>query len=256
MYSWASLLGKGNTISTNFLICLNFWKLNVNLAGMNAFEEFSKTLRWSLYWLFLGVWPKRDVNAKQLTDDQAGKPLANGFYAVLWVLRGDLEHISKAFKLNNSGSSSPCCHCKCNGSTTPWTDGREVAVWRSNLWDNTSWKAAQTNPHPIFELPGVGVLIYVPDVLHSMHLGCYMYYFGSVLEYLADYRMGDSHDNNLSRIWGHVQDYYKVQFKTNTTPNQYFARGGLLKRCAHDCTWSEVTHYMVEPNTKHTFVSG
>ncbi len=213
VYSWASLLGKGSTVSTNFLVYLLYWKLRVTREGMDVFDKFSKVLAWSLYWLFLGVWPRRDAdNHEYLADSpdgkRAGQPLADGDYAVLWCLRGDMEHVAKALGLNHPGSLQPCPLCRCNTTTIPWTDGRPGAAWMSTIWTHTAWVAAHPERHRIFRLPGVGVLTYIPDILHTMHLGCYQYVFGSILQFLTDHRMGGNKEETLSRIWNKIKEGY------------------------------------------------
>jgi hypothetical protein len=74
------MLGVGNTLMTNFLIYAIFIKLVIKTADKDVFATFSKVLYWSLYWLYEGKWPLRDVNGNGL-GGQAGRPLADGYFA-------------------------------------------------------------------------------------------------------------------------------------------------------------------------------
>ena len=161
-------------------------------VAKNAYTAFSKKLAWSFYWLFIGKWPSRDEeNRLYDKDSSAGKlggtTLAGGFYGVLWIIKGDLEHVAKAYKFPWASAASPCACCQANSSDKPWTDGRlQTAEWTKSIWTNASWAAAHPEPHPLFKiLPGVGVQAFVPDVMHTTYLGCYQYLFGSVLKSLS-----------------------------------------------------------------------
>ena len=174
-------------------------------------------LKWSLYWLFLGIWPRRDVHGNRYTDEhsvafqKASQPLAGGYYGVLWILKGDLEHMTKAYGLANPRRvANPCSLCQANGTTRPWTDGRiNVAAWVPSIWAPNEWLDAHPDRNILFHLPGVSVTSYIPDVMHALHLGAYQYAFGSVLQYLTRHIMDDTPGNNLSQIWTHVDHYYK-----------------------------------------------
>ena len=58
-------------------------------------------LCWSLYWLWLGVHPDVDWDGNAYDDPNSREfkkklqPLAGGFYALLWVIRGDLDYYAK-----------------------------------------------------------------------------------------------------------------------------------------------------------------
>ena len=55
----------------------------------------------SFYWLWIGEWPDRDWNGKKYLDPSSIEfqrkktKLADGFFAVLWVIRGDLDYFAK-----------------------------------------------------------------------------------------------------------------------------------------------------------------
>ena len=189
-YTWNSLLGKGSTIMTNFLIFMFFTQLVIKNADFDLRQQFFKRLHWSFYWLFIGKWPSRDENGKAFDVgseawQKKGKHLADGFYGALWCLRGDLEHMSKAYGFPWPTSVSPCALCRANTSDVPWTDGRPGAQWLTTVWSNADLSAAHPERHTLFQLPGVGITAFVPDHMHTLHLGCYQYAFGSALKYLT-----------------------------------------------------------------------
>lgn len=213
VYSWQSMLASGETLCTNFLIYI----LYAQLISKESLNRFWKVLTWSLYWLFIGRWPRRDVDGNEwpagsADHERAGKHLAEGFYGVVFTIRGDLEHMAKGFGMPWPHAASPCALCKGNSSDTPWTDPAPCALWRATTWDNMTWQANHPHGHPMFtQVPGVGITSFVPDVMHVFHLGIYQYLFGSVLKYLVYEAMVGSRNHNLQQLWGMIQDGYKAQ---------------------------------------------
>ena len=152
-----------------------------------------KVFTWSLSWLWMGVWPDRDENGIAYPGDtvqgmKAGRPLANGHYGVLWVLKGDLEYLYSHLKLPWFTSAQPCALCEANSDdqSIPWTDfRRDSAEWLRHIWSDEAWRQRYQNNHSIFSLPGVSILTVCPDLMHCKHLGTDMYYYGSVLFVVA-----------------------------------------------------------------------
>ena len=213
VWSWSSILGVGNTIATNFLIYILYWKLIVKVQGMDLYHEFIQRLTWSLYWLWLGRWPTRNWKNEPMDYDLAGEPLAGGYFGTLWVIRGDLEQMNKAFGLAHHSSSSPCSLCQANTTSTPWTDPNvEEAAWKGTIWTNTSWKLANQQRHPLFQLPGVGILSYVPDIMHTLHLGAFQYTFASILKLIVSKIMPGKEDTNLEVVWVKIKNYYEAHW--------------------------------------------
>ena len=60
-WSFSSLAGLGSTKGSQCWIWGMFEKVGV--PG-NTLEEFFKVLRWSLFWLWLELWPETDVNGE------------------------------------------------------------------------------------------------------------------------------------------------------------------------------------------------
>ena len=105
----------------NFLIFLLFKQNLCNSPEKNSMATFWKYLRWSFYWLWRGQWPTHDAEGEQIRDHRAGTQLAEGYYATIWLVRGDLDYFANTLKLENVASRTPCMKCRCNLSTTTWT---------------------------------------------------------------------------------------------------------------------------------------
>ena len=215
--SWGSVLSCGSAVTCNFLIMLQFWKLVVQSVDNNSWTKFTKKLAWSFYWMFVGKWPSRDYmgnlyDADSFHGTQAGTPLADGFYAGLWLLLGDLEWMAKARDLENSGALSRCACCPANCSDVPWTEVHAASRWRARTWlTREAWEAAHPNRSLLFKMvPGLSALNFCPDVMHTMHLGSYQYFLGSVLEYLAFHLMPGRPEENVATMWQTLYESYKV----------------------------------------------
>lgn len=216
-YSWTSLMSKGPTADVVFLIYIMNPKLAVKIPGRSFVTEFFQKLVWSLYWLFLGVWPARDSKgapfpAGTADAERAGQPLAGGFFCTLWCLRGDLDHMSKVYGFPYWNQEEPCSLCRANRTVRPWTDARPTAAWIPTAWtSNAQWRAEVDNRHALFELPGAGVLLYYPDVMHTLHLGVYTYFLGSVLELLVARILPQSPESNMSTLWQAIRAEYQAR---------------------------------------------
>ena len=226
-YSWSSCLSVATGIDHNFLIYLFLWAFGSNGFSKKAWQQWSKKLAWSFYWMMVGKWPTRGEDDKPITINRRGNPpgsdLAGGYYAALWLIRGDLEHMYKAYNLAYYGSGSPCCCCDCNSSDRPWTDGRlKQAAWMKTIWTNATFAARHPEVNHLLKMPGVGIEAFRPDYMHTLHLGVYQYVFGSVLILLTHFIMPRSRDKNLNAVWDAIKEYYKVVEPTNGNRNANF----------------------------------
>lgn len=209
LFSWQSMLARGSTLDINFLIFIVFGTLLVQAGGETALTKFSKRLAWSLKWLAKGQWPTEDENGNALVG--GGRPLAGGYYACLWAVRGDLDEMAKTYGLNHASSRSPCCLCKATirDDDCPWTDGRPTASWIATVWTPESWIESHPERHPVFQLAGLSVANFVPDVMHTLHLGVYQWCFGSILKLLTHYIMPGSHAANLAVLMDEFKATYR-----------------------------------------------
>ena len=65
-FSWSSLAGLGSTRNTQFWVWGCFDKTSVKgNTPQNTMQRFFKLLRWSLYWLWRGIWPLTDVDGAE-----------------------------------------------------------------------------------------------------------------------------------------------------------------------------------------------
>lgn len=137
--------------------------------------------------------------------------LAGGFYGLLWLVKGDLEYLYKAWGLMFQGAADRCNCCKANTSDTPWTDHRPDAIWKTTTWTKALWEAAFPDRNVLFKMvPGLSILNYVPDVMHCLHLGVHQYFLGSVLFFLIHFVMPDTVDANMGKIWEVILQTYKA----------------------------------------------
>jgi hypothetical protein len=120
VWSWSSLLGRGSTMDACFYIFSVFTKLCCTQEGYKTYDHVSWKLRWSLYWLWLGRWPTHDADGVAYVEGTQEYVkahevvwLADGFYALLWILKGDLDYMAAFLKFPRVSSTTPCGLCKC-----------------------------------------------------------------------------------------------------------------------------------------------
>ena len=103
-------------------------------AGQDTEANVWKLILWDIYVLWSGVHPHRDWEGNDwplgsTEHAVAGAPLANGFMALPWILKGDLEYVANVLGLEHrSHGERPCMACKVDRDRHPWTDHRTVKV--------------------------------------------------------------------------------------------------------------------------------
>ena len=131
IYSWSSCLVKGCTLDITFLIYAVF----IQLLSKASMDVVWKLLCWSFGVLASGVWPHEDAHGCKYSEfapysldaARAGTPLAKGFRAVLFVIRGDLDYFANCLKLNHHTSNRPCSWCPAfsmDGDPMHWAEFR------------------------------------------------------------------------------------------------------------------------------------
>ena len=176
---------------------------------------------WSLYWAYMGEWPDRGPNNDLYTDPlncgRAKTPLMGFLFIVIWVLQGDLDYMFKRLFLANYQGANPCSLCRCNSSDVPWTDHRDgLAQWQLQQWTAIAYAHAHPHRHRVLRhVPGVGIHSYVPDIMHSKHLGTDKSFVGSALRNLTHYILPHGPGRNLRDMWKSIKLEYKAQ-KTST----------------------------------------
>ena len=215
--SWSSLLSSsGPTKHTNYLIFLLVKNVVKDYGLGQTWPRVWKILCWSLEALNSGLWPMTNWDGGDFEEDTAdfknrGKALAGGFSATLFLLRSDLEFLANHFKLNNYNSNFPCSLCKADRDTEslPWTDCRAAAGWRATVWTRDAWAAENPNCHPLFRMPGAGLDLVSPDLMHCKHLGTDQLLLGSALTWLIKHYLAGSIAQNLAIVWEFIQTWYK-----------------------------------------------
>jgi hypothetical protein len=93
--------------------------------------------------LALGIWPKHDPwghpiaqhNRKYCRGGTPGSPLADGWCAQLWILKGDLEWRDQSLWLPRPSCLSPRCCCRADASDLlAWANFQAtIAGWRATM---------------------------------------------------------------------------------------------------------------------------
>ena len=215
--SWSSLLSKAPTKVDCFLIFL-IVKSVVTVSGfMKTWPRVYKVLIWSLEALACGTWPTLDWEGRAWEDATSndfikqGQPLAEGYCGLLFVLRSDLDFLANHYGLNHPSSNNPCVLCRADRTmgSAPWTDCRSSASWRATIWTSEGWLASHADCHPLLKMPGGGICLVYPDLMHVKHLGTDLILLGSVLAWLLHHYLPGSTAENLEFVWEFIKGWYK-----------------------------------------------
>jgi hypothetical protein len=220
MHSWSPLLSKGSSWMMNFLIYFMYTGLMTTQGDMTTRARFYNRLRWSLHWLAKGRWPTHDEwGRKYVAGDsefeKAGKLLAAGFYAIVFVFRGDLDFLQAALGFPSPNSDTPCGCCGANVTDMSWTDFGTVSVnpaWFMSCWwflGPEAWRAAHLNRCALFFVPGLTALMHMPDWMHVKNIGTDCEFYGSVLTYMCFHMaIGGPPETVLILLWGKLYQWF------------------------------------------------
>jgi hypothetical protein len=215
-FSWTSALASAQTRFVNFLTAIICTSI---LASKTAMDPFWNELVWILTWLAKGEWPDRDSKGNLFEPGsfefhmrEHYRFLANGFFAILFILKGDLDYVANTLGLEHySRVPGNCALCKANKTNIPWTEFNESASWLATVWkDFRTWRVANPNHCKLFSLAGLGATSFFPDLMHCKYLGSDMYFYGSVLVYMIWYALPNSKDKNMENLWECIREYYKT----------------------------------------------
>ena len=214
-WHWNSALGTGNTLSQCFYIYGLFTRLISKVTLHNTLNKFYKKLRWSFLALLRGEWPYEDSDGVRYDKRSkygklAGKKLAEGFFGILWVIRGDLDMHFKHFQLPPKGynSKKPCFRCPCDRSTMPFDEVGPHARWIEHVYT-----AAFPVPHVFFACNELGVTILTvhQDYMHCKHIGTDQWFLGGFLHLLIyTLSAGGTPADRLEHLWDKVKSYYRA----------------------------------------------
>lgn len=151
---------------------------------------------------------------------KALKPLANGYYAALWSILGDLDYLAKALLLPRSTlASGPCSLCRCKGKGPySWLDFSLKAPWRTVQWTAHGWRQwPERSKSPLFDIDGFTPHLIALDWLHCKYLGHDQFTYGSILSLLTHYILKKSPTENTAQVWKDIREYYNA----HKTPSRF-----------------------------------
>ena len=183
--SWSGMLGKAeSTIDQKILVSGMINKCKADTTQ----GIWWPAMLWGFRVLQSGNFPTLSLDGDAFPmgseqSNQAGQPIADGFFCVLWTIKGDLEWVANGLQLEHTGGYFPCSWCQANRSSDsddmracaygiparPWYDYSASAAWRSSVWSSVSdWRSAHgglEQMHPIFAQPGISIFNLQADVL-------------------------------------------------------------------------------------------
>ena len=206
-----------------------------------TYETFMTILVWSLYWLYRGEWPDKDWNGVEYPIGSFGyrmhhtvKWLANGYFGVLFFVKGDLEYLAQRLKLAAHNARLPCSLCLADkiDSSRPWSHFSIFAAAMQTIFTNAEWFLTHPDRHPLFFLPGVGIASVVPDTMHMKHLGSDAYYMGSAIIFVCEYLGAHDMGGSMKKLWECIKKhqgilqpahrYYEITLNMLTTGEDNF----------------------------------
>ena len=218
--SWTSMLSRGPTKFRNWLL-FPLVKSVVRSFGIGrTWAKAWRVLAWSFDALAKSTWPDNNWKGEPFQDPSSldfqkkGQLLANGFSAVILLLKADLKFLAAHLGLNHTGSNEPCCLCKANRDmqSRPWTDCRLAAAWRRSCWFKEEWATEHGDHcHPFFNFGDHGIDMVYPDLMHCKHLGTDQILLGSVLSWFAKNFLRGIVQENLEYVMAWIKEWQKDQ---------------------------------------------
>ena len=218
-YSWQSLFAHGVTLEVKRLMFSVFEhsKAKDHTHGHDTMGEAWEILSWSLWHLWLGTWPTQNWRGElwpsgSADDVLGGSDLAKGFFAVVWLIKGDIEHLANKMNLRHFASNQFCDFCTSDKTAAqplwPFNFGPD-SLWKHQMLDANQWRALNPEAHCIFQkMPFLSQLNVEPDELHVLHLGVSQYIAGSVLWLLTYRLLTGSPVDNINLVWDLVSQFY------------------------------------------------
>ena len=220
--TFCSLVALGAVWEMNFPIFLMFKPLLFD--GDGSPEDSTRHHLWNaICWSFAegykGRFPEYDWNNNPLgANTQAGRKKGEYFavsefgymFLVLWILRGDLEWYWDEFGFPRWNTQNPCHWCCCNRTNRPWNDFKPTAAWLGTIYTTASFLAANPRHHRIYTCqPGMSILALSVDFMHTLYLGIWMYFYGSVLQMLVRSILPGDIKVNMGVVWAACKEYFK-----------------------------------------------
>lgn len=219
-FSWCSLIANACGAAMDnvmFLVWTVFEKFCIPSTEefLGTMDTFFAVLRWSFQALFEGTWPRVDWAGRQFDPTSqaarnAGQPLANGFFAVLLQLSGDLDYYSKYLNLPKSTSHQPCAQCRAEFyGANSWCDNRQNSPWQQQLLTTENWRLWWNTSNALFELPGFSCWSVAYDLMHCSFLGALQHLYGSIIWLLVYECLPAEPLDNLKVVWDFIVNFQK-----------------------------------------------
>ncbi|CAE7788811.1 unnamed protein product [Symbiodinium necroappetens] len=242
-FSFYSLLGEGKTPDLLMFVYCLFDKLRkMGRDSTATAHRFFEILRWSFRIIWSGTWPSHDYNGRKYKPGseeakKAGKPLADGWYGILFSFCGDLDYYHSLLDLPNSRTASgPCTLCRTTKyGPLSWQDYRSTAGWRTTCHTPASWSAQDDKSScPLFGLPFVTGVNVCYDWLHCKYVGSDQYMYGALLRLLCFHVLADTAEKNMQAFWSRLKYEYKrhgtpIQFRYLNTIKMFLKKTGVAK---------------------------
>ena len=180
VFSWGPVLGWGQTDTMLYFIWA-VWEHHVSkVTDRSTYDGIANLLRWSFTALWEGHWPTRDhmgnefpvgSRAHELSHGTDTR-LAEGYYALLWVIESDLDFLAVFWNFPRNSSATPGAYCPCTNRTGPMPfDDFSIAPpapWMSEI-RNIEYMLANPAifPNPMYNIPGVTPLTVCIDWMHT-----------------------------------------------------------------------------------------
>lgn len=217
--SATSLLASGGSVDQKFIIA-TYWShllaKNKNDGEKDTERKVWEFILWDLDVLWSGVHPDKDWLGNSWPKDSeehklARTPLANGYTAVPWILKGDLEYFANVLGLEHwSTGNAPCMACKVDRDQNPWTNHQAVGCLALQ-WTPGEWTQAHQHLHPLWRWGGLGHWSLAFDTMHVVSLGVAQHIGGNVLYELVYKTLSGTRMEKVAEVWECIKEYYKLR---------------------------------------------
>lgn len=216
-FSWTSIIApRRESWITNFLIVLVVKMLLATGDVGHTMSVVWRELCWSLYWLYQARHADRCSKGVLYTPADGDKylrrltPLAGGYFGVVWLINMDFEWLKEYIKLFWAGIGW-CALCLANTGDVPWAGCSFDAAWIATTWSDAAHRIAFPRRHVLLRhVPGVTIFAWIPDWLHTKHLGSDSTFLGSVLvALLLEFGWPGTLEIKLQRLWNDLSRGYR-----------------------------------------------
>ena len=112
VYSWGPVLGWGHTDTMLYFMWARWEHQLSKVTDRNTYESIANLLRWSFTALWEGRWPTHDHMGKEFPPGTRSYELshgpdtrlAEGYFALLWVIESDLDFLAVFWNFPRVGS--------------------------------------------------------------------------------------------------------------------------------------------------------